>query len=40
MKTLSLTASGRTGKEWIKHLEKDKYRIGTYAKELIKKYED
>lgn len=35
MKTLRLTASGRTGKEWVKHLEKNEYRIGSYAKELI-----
>lgn len=35
MKTLHLTASGRTGKQWVKHLEKNKYRINSYAKDLI-----
>lgn len=35
MKTLNLTASGRTGKQWLAHLEKEKYNVSSYAKELI-----
>lgn len=35
MKTITVTGTGLSGKEWIKRLEKKKYRIGTYARQLL-----
>lgn len=32
---MKLTTLGLSGKDWIKRLEKGKYNIGSYAKELI-----
>jgi len=34
-KTIQVTSNGKTGKEWIEYLEKNKYNIGDYAKELL-----
>lgn len=35
MKTYKLTSTGRTGADWITHLESKGFRIGTYAKQLL-----
>lgn len=35
MKTYTLTASGRTGKQWLAHLKKNKYNITSYAEQII-----
>lgn len=35
MKTITVKTLGLTGPQWIERLEKNKYRIGSYAKEIL-----
>jgi hypothetical protein len=33
---VDVTTNGRTGEQWIAHLEKQKYQVGNYAKQLLR----